>query len=168
MNAEHQHRFKKEKVEMKDVSSSTWGRAGLADQNMRQTWTKTNQTLFPRYHFKVETKSSLSPVGMKTVCGPDLNPHRLSAPAAGEVMQAWEKAQSENACGWLNTLQNIAISVGHSQRASGLARLHTPNRKTTPPADNICTSVCKSEHTNCRADPPESTVNGMFCAFDSA
>lgn len=57
------------------------------------------------------------------------------------------KPQCENACGRLNTLQNMAISTGHSQRAGGSGWLHPADHKTTTPADNLCTSADSCKHT---------------------
>lgn len=44
----------------------------------------------------------------------------------------------KNACGRLNTLQNMAISTRHSQRAGGPGWLHPADHKTTTPADDLC------------------------------
>lgn len=73
----------------------------------------------------------------------------------GETLTGWDcrwrhanvrKPQCENACGRLNTLQNMAISTGHSQRADGSGWLHPADHKATAPAPVV--DSCTHTHTH--------------------
>lgn len=60
---------------------------------------------------------------------PGLNPGR-PAEAAGEGMRTWERSVArKNACGRINTPQNMAISTEHSQRAGGSGWLRPADHK---------------------------------------
>lgn len=89
-------------------------------------------------HYVVRALQSGPPKIIQTVCAvlywnqnrrldPNLDPPQPPAGVtpAGEGPSQLKTSRRAKTCGQLNTLQNIAISVGHSQPAGGSDRLHS-------------------------------------------